>query len=155
MSDDGPSVEMTKDEMDAFLSKPILARLATIRDDRPHVTPIWFAWDGESIWMETVPDYLKVKNLRKNPNCAITVDTTDGGIRIKGVIMEGKAELIHGPEDFVMDIVRRIYVNYMGEEALVATTPRKMYDGPHILIKLTPEKIITWNWTQKGIAPLL
>jgi PPOX class probable F420-dependent enzyme len=155
LSDDSPSIEMTKDEMDTFLSQPILARLATIRDDRPHVTPIWFVWDGESIWMETVPDYLKVKNLRQNPNCAVTVDTTDGGIRIKGVIMEGEAELIDEPEDLVMDIVRRIYVNYMGEESLVATTPKKMYDGPHILIKLTPKKVITWNWTQKGIAPLL
>ena len=154
MNANTPSIEMTASEMDLFLSQPILARLATVHNDRPHVTPIWYAWDGNSIWMETHPKYLKVRNLEKNPNCALTIDCAQGGLRIKGVIMEGVAELIDQPEDLVMGIVRQIYIRYMGEESLVASTPKQMYDGPHVLIKLAPEKIISWDWTQNGNAAL-
>lgn len=154
MSENTPSLKMTSDEMNYFLSQTNLARLATIRGDKPHVTPIWYIWDGKSIWMETLPSYLKVRNLRANPACSISIDSTEGGLRIKGVIFEGSVELIDQPEVLVMKIVRQIYIKYMGEEALIASMPKKMLDGPHILIKLSPRKTISWNWTHKEIASL-
>lgn len=156
MTESETSVEMTRAEIDAFLSQVILARLATVRvDGRPHVTPIWFIWDGETIWMETGPDFVKARNLRDNPECAVVVDTTEGGLRIKGVILEGRAELVQEPNDLVTRVVTRLYERYMGSEAMQAATPRKMFDAPHVLIKLTPRKIISWDWTHQGIAPLL
>jgi PPOX class probable F420-dependent enzyme len=155
LSDGGPLVEMTKAEMDAFLSQVMLARLATVREDgRPHVTPIWYLWDGKRVWMETSPDYLKVKNIENNPHCAVVIDTSEGGMRNRGVIIEGKAELISGPEELVTKTVSRIYVRYLGREAMHAPTPKEMYDAPHVLIKLTPDKIVTWGWTKQAITPL-
>jgi len=38
--------------IDAFLEKPLIARMATAdRYARPHVVPVWYAWDGTTIWI--------------------------------------------------------------------------------------------------------
>jgi PPOX class probable F420-dependent enzyme len=145
---------MDRAAMDAFLREPVLARIATVRGDWPHVVPMWFDWDGDSLWMETGPGFQKHKNLEANPHCAVTVDITEGGLRFKGVIIEGYAELIAGPDDFVRETVTRIYRKYLGEEGLTAPTPRQMIADPHAIIRLRPLRIRTWDDTRTGLAPL-
>ena len=146
--------EMNKSELDAFLARPYLARIASIRGERPHVVPMWFDWDGASVWMETGLNFQKHKNLSANPNCVVTVDITEGGLRFKGAILEGKAELISEPPALVRETVIRIYAKYLGREGIEAPTPRQMIDSPHVIIKLTPTRVITWDDTMTGLAPL-
>ncbi|MBA2518776.1 MAG: pyridoxamine 5'-phosphate oxidase family protein [Chloroflexia bacterium] len=138
---------MDRTALNAFLSEPVLARIATIRGDWPHVAPMWFDWDGESIWMETGPGFQKRINLEANPHCAIVIDTTEGGLRFKGVIMEGAAELIAEPEDFTRGIAARIYRKYLGEEGIAEPTPSQMIANPHVIIRLRPARIRTWDDT--------
>jgi PPOX class probable F420-dependent enzyme len=148
------SGEMSRAAIDTFLAEPVLARIATIRGDRPHVVPVWFHWDGESIWIETGLNFQKHKNLMRNPNCTIVVDVTEGGLRFKGVILEGVADLITEPVDFVRETVIRIYTKYLGTEGIQAPTPLRMINNPHVIIKLTPDRISTWDDTRTGIPPL-
>ena len=146
---------MSKAELDAFLARPLLARIGTVQGDRPHVVPMWFDWDGESIWMESGLDAQKTKNLTANPNCIVVVDETEGGLRFQGVTLAGHAELVSGPPDFVRETTIRIYEKYLGREALDSPTPRRMIENPHLLIKLTPSRMTTWDQTSTGLAPLL
>ncbi len=45
-----PEVAMNKEEIDEFLSGRWIARLATIgTDGYPHIAPLWYYWDGESL----------------------------------------------------------------------------------------------------------
>lgn len=155
MSDNGPSKEMSSAEIDVFLAQPLIARLATASNNRPQVTPLWFLWDGESLWMETHPDFKKARNLKQNPECQVVIDVNGGGLRIKGVVFEGRAELIHEPTKLVMDTVSSIYERYLGAEAFVTPTVKAMLDSRHVLIKLTPRKVMSWDWTHEGIASLL
>lgn len=148
------AASMSKAELDAYLAQPLIARIATIREDRPHVVPVWYEWDGQSIWIETGLNFQKHKNLIRNPHCAIVIDTTEGGLRFKGVILEGKAELITEPLEFVRETVIRIYTRYLGEEGILAPTPQRMIQSPHVIIKLTPERIISWDYTRGGLAPI-
>ncbi len=134
-----------------FLAEPVLARIATIRGDRPHVAPMWFDWDGESLWMETGYDFQKHKNLLANPHCAVTIDVTAGGLRFKGVIMDGRAELLTGPAPFVRETVERIYRKYLGDAGILDPTPQEMINNPHVIIRLRPARIMTWDDT--GSAP--
>jgi nitroimidazol reductase NimA-like FMN-containing flavoprotein (pyridoxamine 5'-phosphate oxidase superfamily) len=41
--------------MNAFLNEPVLARIATVRRDWPHVVPIWFAWDDARTGLAPLP----------------------------------------------------------------------------------------------------
>jgi nitroimidazol reductase NimA-like FMN-containing flavoprotein (pyridoxamine 5'-phosphate oxidase superfamily) len=145
---------MDRAALDAFLAQSIIARIATIRDDWPHVVPMWFDWDGESLWMETGRGFRKHKNLLANPHCAVAIDTTEGGLRFKGVILEGDAEVIAEPEEFVRETVVRIYRKYLGEEGIAAPTPTSMIESQHVIIRLRPAVIRTWDETGTGLAPL-
>lgn len=138
---------MSANAVTAFLAEPVLARIATIREDRPHLVPMWFDWDGESLWMETGYGFQKHKNLLANPHCAVTIDVTEGGLRFKGVIMDGRAELLTGPEPFVREIVERIYRKYLGDAGILEPTPQEMINNPHAIIRLRPARIVTWDET--------
>jgi PPOX class probable F420-dependent enzyme len=145
---------MDKAALDAFLRAPHLARIATIRNDWPHVVPMWFDWDGEQLWMDTGAGFQKQKNLDANPHCAVTIDINEGGLRFKGAILAGSAELITAPADLARQIAVRIYRKYLGDEGLAAPTPKAMVDGEHVIIRLRPDRIQTWDDTKTAIAPL-
>ena len=60
----------------ALLAEPVLARLATANPKtlQPHVVPVWFLWDGSSLWISAFVSTRKVKDLLKNPRCAVLIE---------------------------------------------------------------------------------
>src|SRR3990172_5342242 len=48
-----------------LLAQPVLAQLATvsIKTLQPHVVPVWFYWDYESVWVSSYRSTRKVKGL--------------------------------------------------------------------------------------------
>ncbi|MGQ0679670.1 MAG: pyridoxamine 5'-phosphate oxidase family protein [Actinomycetota bacterium] len=64
--------------------------VASVRPDgRPHVVPVWGAWNQGAMWFSGGLRFRKVVNLRANPNCTLTTDDP-----LNPVILEGQAELI-------------------------------------------------------------
>ena len=129
-----------------LLNQPILARLATANPKtlQPHVVPVWFWWDGTTVWISAFSSTRKVKDLEKNRRCAVLIEPPnpqDGGLQ--GVLFEGVAELISG--EGVAELSGRIYARYVGEEGLKAPDVASwMVDPENRIIKLTPEKIRAW-----------
>lgn len=134
--------------IDTFLQAPLLARLATADGSgQPHVIPVWFGWDGESIWVSSYSNTRKVSDLEANPKIAITIDVAGDEGETKAVIFEGQAELVKGPADFLHSQFLWIYTRYLGEEGVLAKSPQEWIADPHnLLIKLTPQKVFTWQW---------
>ncbi len=42
-------------------------------DGRPHLVPTWFSWDGESLWIFSKPQAVKVRNVRSEPRVTLAV----------------------------------------------------------------------------------
>ena len=81
--------------IDSFLDGAHIARLATAdREGRPHVVPVWYAWDGESIWISSYSSTRKFNNLKDNRNVSVVIDVTGGEGETKAVLFEGKATLV-------------------------------------------------------------
>ncbi len=77
------------------LRSEIMLWLSSVRPDgRPHLVPVWFLWDGETILIFSKPDQ-KIRNLRQNPNVVVSLDTAEQGDDI--VLIEGRAELLNDP----------------------------------------------------------
>jgi PPOX class probable F420-dependent enzyme len=146
---------MSSMEVEYLLSKPLIARMATAgMDARPHVVPVWFLWDGEALYSETNVAYRKARNLRENPSCAVIIDETQGGLRFWGILMQGEAELITEPKAWVLATTRSIYTKYLGPDGIAAPMPQAMLADEHVIIKLAPKKIVTWNDTGQELIPL-
>jgi len=95
-----PDVAMTKEEIDDFLSGRWIARLATIgQDGYPHVTPLWYYWDGKCVYFALTRNRRPFKHLNRDPRCSVAIDMDERplmGMRsnlAKAVIITGDAEL--------------------------------------------------------------
>ena len=60
--------DLLNDETKAF------ANLALVRQDgRPHVSPVWFAWDGEHIIINTARNRVKDRILQRRPTVSMSI----------------------------------------------------------------------------------
>jgi PPOX class probable F420-dependent enzyme len=128
--------------VDTFLARPLIARMATAgTDGRPHVVPVWYAWDGVTLWISSFASTRKVKQLRKNPYISVAVDVSGAGEQTGGVILEGAVELVTEPRELVARQSTWIYTRYLGEAGVLEAEPQSwIHDPENLLIKLTPEE---------------
>ena len=147
MTDKDETSQSRTARIEKFLSEPLLARMATVSADdlQPHVVPVWFLWDGKSVWISSYSSTRKIRELQHNPKCSIVVDTTGNATGLSAVLFEGRAELVTEPREFVREMVTRVYTKYLGPEGVLAAEPQEWIHSPeNLLIRLTPEKTVTW-----------
>lgn len=135
-------------ELDAFLDRPLLARLATANPEtlQPHVVPVWYGWDGQSLWISGFRSTRKIRELLANPRCSIVVDVDGSESGLRAVLMEGKAELVTAPQEVLVEKTTWVYTRYLGPEGVLAPDPQSwIIDPENLLIKLTPETVKTWK----------
>ena len=135
--------ELTK----KFLEHVLIARIATVdADNHPHVVPVWYGWDGESLWMSAFRSTQKVRNIQHNPMISVAIDTTTDHVDNQAVVLEGRAELVEEPREFLRKQITWIYTRYLGEEGVLKEEPQSwIEDDENLLIKLTPEKVMSWG----------
>ena len=97
-------------DLDAFLSAPLVARVATAR---PSVTPVWYLWEHDAFWWLTGGWSSLPALIERDPRVAIVVDTCDlGSGSVLQVVARGSAELLA----FDADRARRWGRRYLGED---------------------------------------
>jgi PPOX class probable F420-dependent enzyme len=106
---------MTDAERDAFLREPVRPGvLATTRaDGRPHVAPVWYDLDGDSIVFNTGADTVKGRNLARDGR--VTMCVQDDQPPFSFVTVEGTAELIDDLTE-VAAWAARLGARYMGAD---------------------------------------
>ncbi len=136
--------------INALLDDAVLARLATAdpRSLQPHVVPVWFLWDGTSIWISAFESTRKLKELLRNPRCAVLIEAKEPGKepgKLEAVLMEGTAEVIEMPRELVREKSIEIYTRYMGPQGVLGEEPQSWSRDPeNRLVKLTPEMTRAW-----------
>ncbi len=142
------NVELTTQEkMNAFLNHAHLARLATVSPDtlQPHVVPVWYLWDGAAVWISSYRSTRKIKELARNPRCAVLVDSQESLDGMTAVLFEGQAELVTEPLDFLQEMTTQVYIRYLGPEGVLAADPQEWIHSPeNLLVKVTPSFTKTW-----------
>ena len=143
-----PFQDLQKKSVISFLEGPHLARLATCNPItlQPHIVPVWYEWDGRSVWISSFRSTRKIKEIQKNPRVALVVDIAIDGDTNMGVMFEGQVELVGDPQLGIQQGTS-IYTRYLGIEGAQAPTPQSwLHDPEHILIKLTPVWVHTWGF---------
>lgn len=84
----GPVPERYRD----LLASRALGHLATVdANGRPQVNPVWFLWDGEHVLLSVKPETNKYRNMRANPNVAISFSDlarSERYLEIRGTVVE-------------------------------------------------------------------
>ena len=80
-------------EVEERLTGEVLpAYLATTRDDRPHVAPLWYRYEDGTV--EFVTTGRKLENTRANPRVALAVHKHVSGLPEWSVTLLGTAEIV-------------------------------------------------------------
>jgi hypothetical protein len=149
----GRRIAMTSQELDAFLGQQRTCRLASVSaSGAPHVSAIWFVWDGSSMWFYSMVKSQRWTDVIADPRVAAVVDGGHEFGELHGVELRGRVEPVG-------DIPR------LGESALpeletperlfgakyIGTPDGAMYhDKRHAWLRLKPEKIASWDFRKTG-----
>lgn len=136
---------LAREWVQKLLAEPLLARLGTANPGtaQPHVTPVWFAWDGERLYISAFISTRKAREVSENPRISVLIDTNEP---TRAVLLEGVAEMVAGTGE-VARISEWIYARYVGEGG-VQKDPYAGWarDPENRIIQLRPEKVFAWKW---------
>lgn len=97
-------------DVDAFLARPLTARVAT---GGPMVRPTWYLWEEEAFWTLTGPWGRLLAGVRADPATALVVDVCDPATGVvQLVIARGDAEVL----PFDVPRGRRKLRRYLGDD---------------------------------------
>lgn len=96
-------------------SEPAIAHLATCRDGRPHIAPLWYVYDDGVV--EVVTTGRKLDDIRENPFVSLSVERSTRGNPEWMVSLRGTATVVED-EDAFREANARINRKYgVGDEA--------------------------------------
>jgi len=90
----GRSIAMDKAELDAFLTRQRTCRIATASQDGPHLTPLWYVWDGTGLWLYSVVRSQRWTDISRDRRVAVLVDAGDAYGELRGAELRGAAEVV-------------------------------------------------------------
>ncbi|MBQ0854134.1 pyridoxamine 5'-phosphate oxidase family protein [Streptomyces sp. NPDC057620] len=142
----GRRIMMTPEELDEFLTTQRTCRVATVSaDGAPHVSTLWFVWDGKSLWLYSITRSKRWADLRRDPRVAVVVDTGEEYDQLRGVELSGSVEFVGevprtGEPCPELDSVERLFARKnFGVDELP-------HDGRHAWMRLTPEATASWDF---------
>ena len=135
---------MTDEELVSFFAEAHFARLATINEDRTvHIAPIFFKYVDGKILMATQDPSRKIRNIKRNKNVTVLIDTTE--VPFKGALVYGTAEL-----DYEDVISKRIAIFEKRLSREDAETYAKRLSGKWkcVIVRITPTHIASFDYSK-------
>lgn len=116
--------------------------LGTVRPDgRPHMIPVWFFWDGETITIYSQPNNQKMRNLQHSTNVTLALNTADDGDDV--VVAEGKAELLGKSTQTMNNPAYLEKYDWLIKK--MKADPETMAADYSEVIRVTPTRFISWS----------
>jgi PPOX class probable F420-dependent enzyme len=139
-------IRMSDEEIWKFIEERKSLQVATIgADGAPHLTTLWFAIvDGEIVF-ETFTKSQKIMNLRRDPRIAVLVEDGLKYDELRGVSINGRAQLHSDPEvvhPYALAVMRR---NQPEIPAEFLDTAAKKMAAKRTAVIVKPEKIVSWD----------
>jgi nitroimidazol reductase NimA-like FMN-containing flavoprotein (pyridoxamine 5'-phosphate oxidase superfamily) len=137
-------VENTLDvPLETFLERPLFCFLATTEDGLPRVSPLWFLWEDEAVWIigndeKTYPE--RVERQSRTALAIVDFEVTTG--RVQHVGMRGTATV--EPHDPAR--AERLLEKYLGADS--EAWDREFFGYPHewgdemVCLRFDPETVV-------------
>jgi PPOX class probable F420-dependent enzyme len=109
-------------------------------DGQPQSSPVWFMWDGASLWLRRQAQAGKVRNIKANPR--VDSHLADDGHGGNIITIEGTASLEAEPPKQLLEA----YFAKYGEAVRTAlqTSPEQLAADYPITIRITPTRTRAW-----------
>jgi PPOX class probable F420-dependent enzyme len=130
-----------------LLASAAVATVATINaDGSPHLSLAWVGVEDGEIVFGTLDDQRKLRNLRRDPRVALTVQSdrvNPWGLR-EYLVIEGAARITEGG---AADLLQRLARTYIGPDAVFPAMPDP---PPGFVTHVRPERVSGIGpWTER------
>ncbi|WP_089935416.1 pyridoxamine 5'-phosphate oxidase family protein [Candidatus Entotheonella palauensis] len=139
--------KMTPQEVHDFLDrKPGWIILSTMgRDGYPHSVPLGYFRLGDDLYLGCRAGTQKVKNIERNPQVSLVLETGSTMRDIKGVMIQGRARVYTDAENLLRlrreaERLRGVPESERSQEAAMGSA----------YIKVEPRRVISWDYGREG-----
>jgi PPOX class probable F420-dependent enzyme len=140
-------IALTSEEQRQYLEESRTIILTSIdRRGYPHPVAMWYVADPDgAVVMTTFAKSQKAVNLRREPRCALLVESGRTYEELKGLLIRGRAAL-EQDEEKVLDVLERVHRKYgtpgpaEGMRDAMRVQARK-----RVVIRIRPERVSSWD----------
>jgi PPOX class probable F420-dependent enzyme len=143
-------IEMTEDEVRAFVAEQMVMQCATVGPGgRPHVVPLWYVPEGIELVGWTYAKSQKARNLDRDPRATIGIEDGVQYHELRGVMLECDVALDHDP-DKVEQNGLMLFERYAGGldggiREMVAKQAQK-----RVGLRFVPSRVVSWDHRKLG-----
>jgi len=122
------------------LAEAVIIWLTTIdANGNPQPNPVWFYWDGKTLFIHSQPSSFKLKNIARNPRVSLNIESSDGlGDDI--LIIAGLAQTEPNPPHLEPGYAEK-YATHIRN---LGMTMEEFQQDYSVLIRITPTRIRGW-----------
>jgi PPOX class probable F420-dependent enzyme len=144
------AIKMSDDEISAFLEAGRDLQVASINvDGTPHLVTMWYAMQDGEVAFWTYGKSQKIINLRRDPRLTVLVATGEVYEQLKGVSIQGQAEIVDDPDD-VLRYGEAVYERYWGPLNDTVLEGVRAMGAKRVVIVVKPDKILSWDHSKLG-----
>jgi hypothetical protein len=141
-------IAMSSEERNVFLAEERTCRVATMSPSGPHLTALWFIWDGSVLWLNSIVKSQRWTDIVRDPRVSVVVDAGLDFGNLRGVEIRGRAEVVGEvpraaeANEELIEPERLFGVKYAGGTFV--------NDGRHAWLRIVPGKIVSWDFRKMG-----
>ncbi len=144
-------IRMSEEEVWKFIGESKSLQVATLnRDGSPHLTTLWFALVDGKIAFETYTKSQKIVNLDRDPRIAVLVEDGDSYDQLRGVSINGTAELVKEPEGVHTVALEVMARNNTGVSRQQLSGMAQKMAAKRTGVVVEPQKIVSWDHRKLG-----
>jgi len=116
------------------------------REGYPHSVAMWYVVDPDgAVAMTTFAKSQKAANLRRDPRCALLIESGRTYPELKGLLIRGRATLEQDPEK-VLDVLERVHAKYgMPGSAEGMRDAMRGQARKRAVVRVHPERASSWD----------
>ena len=148
------TIALSPEEQRRFLEASHTIILTSLdRQGYPHSIAMWYVADPDgTVLMTTFAKSQKAVNLRRDPRCALLLESGRTYPELKGLLVRGRAAL-DGDVEHVLDVLARVHAKYNAPGP--ADGLREAMRGQarkRVVIRVRPERVASWDHAKLGGA---
>jgi PPOX class probable F420-dependent enzyme len=144
-------IVMPDTEVAEFLAHSRIMTLATLgKTGLPHLTAMWYGLIEGEIWFETKAKSQKAVNIRRDPRVTVLVEAGDSYDRLRGVAIEGRAEIVDDPE-MLFRVGISVWERYTGPYSEQVRPMVAAMLNKRVAIRIVPERTRSWDHRKLGL----
>lgn len=147
-------IVMSHDEQVEFLNQQRSSTLATYGPQgQIHLVGMWYAVIDGAIWFETKKKAQKTLNLRRDPRCSFLVEAGHTYDQLRGVAIEGRAEVIED-EQVVWDVCVNIFERYNAPYTEEMKPFVEFMAHNRAALRLDADRVRSWDHRKLGLPAI-